>query len=57
MVLGEAADGAWVAHGMFCHACAATEKATRGARDNATDGADVDGLFYVPVYHPELRRG
>jgi hypothetical protein len=56
MVLGEENDGAWVAHGLFCHACAALEKATAGARANAHDGADVDGLFYLPIYHPELRR-
>jgi hypothetical protein len=55
-VLGEANDGAWVAHGMFCHACAARDKATRGARVNEQDGADVDGLFFVPIYHPDLRR-
>jgi hypothetical protein len=57
MVLGEANDGAWVAHGLYCHACAALEKAAHGARANAGEGADVDGLFHIPIFHPELRRG
>lgn len=57
LALGEDNDGAWVARGLYCHACGARDKATKAAHINAGEGHDVDGLFYVPVYHPELRRG